>query len=124
MTQSKYELVSVADALGIVLSQVQPLAPTRVPLSEAFGLVLAEDALAADFMPPFPSAGVDGFAIRTQDGPGDRRYLGEQMAGAVSGLSVEKGTAVRITTGAPVPPGADAIVMVEVAEERDGLVHI
>lgn len=124
MTQSKYELVSVADALLIVLSHVQPLAPTRVALSEAHGLVLAEDARAADFMPPFAAAGVDGFAIRTQDGPGDRRFLGEQMAGAVSGLSVDAGTAVRITTGAPVPPGADAIVMVEVAEERDGHVHI
>src|SRR5438270_8829107 len=110
MTQSKYELVSVADALGIVLANVQPLARIHVPLAEADGLVLAEDAVATDFMPPFPAAGVDGFAIRTQDGSGDRRYLGEQMAGAVSGLAVEAGTAVRITTGAPVPPGADAIV--------------
>ena len=124
MTQSKYELVSVEDALGIVLAHVHPLPPRRTTLSEAYGLVLAEDAVASDFMPPFPAAGVDGFAIRTEDGAGDRRYLGEQMAGVVTGLAVNAGTAVRITTGAPVPPGADAVVMVEVAEERDGLVHI
>ena len=124
MTQSKYELVSVQDALNIVLAHVQSLPPMRTPLSEAQGLVLAADAVANDYMPPFPSAGVDGFAIRTEDGAGDRRFLGEQMAGAVSGLAVSADTAVRITTGAPVPPGADAVVMVEVAEERDGVVHI
>jgi molybdenum cofactor synthesis domain-containing protein len=124
MTQSKYELISVEQALHIVLDHVYPLAPVRVQLSGAQGLVLAEDAVASDFMPPFPSAGVDGFAIRTADGTGNRLYLGEQMAGVVTGLTVETGTAVRITTGAPVPPGADAVVMVEVAEERDGQVHV
>ena len=120
MTQSKYEMLSVDQALSTVLGNVHPLAPASMDLDEAFGLVSAEDAVAAESMPPFPSAAVDGFAIRVADGAANRRYLGEQMAGSVSGLAVEPGTAVRITTGAPVPPGADAIVMVEVAEERDG----
>jgi molybdenum cofactor synthesis domain-containing protein len=124
MTQSKYELISVEDALRIVLDHVSTLPPERVRLADAQGLVLAADAVASDFMPPFPSAGVDGFAIRTVDGSGNRLYLGEQMAGRVTGLTVDTGTAVRITTGAPVPPGADAVVMVEVAEERDGQVHV
>lgn len=122
MTQSKYEMISVDEALRIVLANVRPLAPRAVALDEADGLVLAEDALASDNMPPFPAAAVDGFAIRVEDGQKERRFLGEQMAGTVSGHAVEPGTAVRITTGAPVPPGADAIVMVEVAEERDGQV--
>ncbi|MEP7200256.1 MAG: gephyrin-like molybdotransferase Glp [Chloroflexota bacterium] len=120
MTQSKYELISVADALRIVLANAQPLAPVRVLLSAAQGLVLAADAVAQDNMPPFASAGVDGFALRVADGRGNRTYRGEQMAGAVTGLTVGAGDAIRITTGAPVPPGADAIVMVEVAEERNG----
>ncbi len=117
-------MISVEDALRIVLANVQSLAPVRVQLADAHGLVLAEDTTANASMPPFTSAGVDGFAIRVEDGPSNRQYLGEQMAGSVSGLTVEAGTAVRITTGAPVPPGADAIVMVEVAEERDGEVVI
>ncbi len=115
-------MISVDDALRIVLDNARPLAPRTVDLDEANGLVLAEDALASDNMPPFPAAAVDGFAIRVADGQKERRFLGEQMAGTVSGLTVEPGTAVRITTGAPVPQGADAIVMVEVAEERDGRV--
>src|SRR5439155_25793693 len=124
MTQSKYEMISVEEALRIVLAQVQPLTPALVPLQDAQSLVMAESVLASEDMPPFAAAGVDGFAIRVADGVANRRYLGEQMAGAVSGLQVEPGTAVRITTGAPVPPGTEAIVMVEVAEERDGEVVI
>ena len=58
------------------------------------------------------------------DGAAPRRYIGEQMAGSVAGIRVEPGTALRITTGAPVPDGADAIVMVEVAAERDGMVVV
>jgi molybdenum cofactor synthesis domain-containing protein len=124
MTQSKYEMISVEEALRIVLAHVQPITAALVPLQDAQSLVLAESVLASEDMPPFAAAGVDGFAIRVADGVANRRYLGEQMAGAVSGLQVEPGTAVRITTGAPVPPGTEAIVMVEVAEERDGEVVI
>jgi molybdenum cofactor synthesis domain-containing protein len=118
MTESKYPMLSVDEAQRLVLAQVQPLAPVRVSLLDAQGLVLAEDVVAQEAMPPFPSAGVDGFAIRIADGMAPRVYLGEQLAGNPSGLRVEAGTAIRIMTGAPVPDGADAIVMVEVAEER------
>ena len=115
-------MLSVGDALQVVLDHVQPLKPTRVSLLDAQGMVLAEDVYARDAMPPFPAAGVDGFAIRVADGLAPRQYLGEQMAGYVTGQRVEPGAAIRITTGAPLPPGADAIVMVEVAEEKDGQV--
>jgi molybdopterin molybdotransferase len=125
MTQSKYQLISVEDAQRIVLEHIHPLPRVRVSLADALGLVLAEDAIATENMPPFAAAGVDGFAIRAAEGKSTRTYLGEQMAGSISGLEVAPGAAVRITTGAPVPPGADAIVMVEVAEEQNGrvLVH-
>ena len=60
MTQSKYDMLTVEEALRIVLAQVQPLAPTSVRLQDAQGLVLAESLLAGEDMPPFPAAGVDG----------------------------------------------------------------
>ena len=124
MTQSKYELISVEDAQRIVLEHVHALPPVRVSLGDALGLVLAEDEIATEDMPPFAAAGVDGFAIRAAEGKSSRTYLGEQLAGLVSGLEVAPGSAIRITTGAPVPPGADAIVMVEVAEEQNGRVLV
>jgi molybdenum cofactor synthesis domain-containing protein len=122
MTESKYPMLSVDEAQRLVLAHAQPLAPVQVSLLDAQGLVLAEDIVAQEAMPPFPSAGVDGFAIRIADGMAPRVYLGEQLAGNLSGLRVEAGTAIRIMTGAPVPDGTDAIVMVEVAEERAGKV--
>ena len=72
--------------------------------------------------PPFPAAVVDGFALRAADGDLPRRLIGEQTAGYVADLQVQPGTAVRITTGAPIPPGADAVVKVEQADEVDGWV--
>ncbi|TMC60567.1 MAG: molybdopterin molybdenumtransferase MoeA, partial [Chloroflexi bacterium] len=62
MTQSKYEMISVEEALRIVLAQVQPLTAALVPLQDAQSLVMAESVLASEDMPPFAAAGVDGFA--------------------------------------------------------------
>jgi molybdenum cofactor synthesis domain-containing protein len=102
--------------------QVAPLTAVHAQLAEALGLVLAEDVRAPADQPPFPAAVVDGFALRASDGDAPRRLIGEQMAGYLAELTVEPGTAVRITTGAPIPPGADAVVMVERADELDGWV--
>jgi molybdenum cofactor synthesis domain-containing protein len=115
-------MVSVQDALAAILRQVAPLPAERTPLHDALGRVLAEDVHAPAAQPPFPAAVVDGFALVAADGDGPRRLAGEQMAGYVAELAVEPGTAVRITTGAPIPPGADAVVMVERADETDGWV--
>ncbi|MEZ4770512.1 MAG: molybdopterin molybdotransferase MoeA [Caldilineales bacterium] len=115
-------MVSVDEALAAILSQVAPMPACELPLLDALGLVLAADVRAAADLPPFPAAVVDGFALRAADGSTARRLVGEQMAGAPAGLTVDPGTAVRITTGAPVPPGADVVIKVELSDEQDGVV--
>lgn len=122
MRESSYPMVAVEDALATILRQVAPLPAVSTLLPDALGCVLAEDVYAPAAQPPFPAAAVDGFALRAADGSAPRRLIGEQMAGYVADLVVEPGTAVRITTGAPIPAGADAVVMVERADEVDGWV--
>ena len=97
-------MVSVEDAIAAVLVRTAPLPPESVPLAGALGLVLAADVHAAAPQPPFPAAVVHGAAVVAADGNLPRRLAGEQMAGRVAGVQVQPGTAVRITTGAPIPP--------------------
>lgn len=124
MVESKYPMITVAEAIDRVLRAVQPLAPVELPFMAAQGLVLAEDLRATEPMPPFPASAKDGFAVIASDSSTTRRIVGDQFAGHDTDLRVEPGTAARITTGAPLPPGADAIVMVEFTEVRDGEVTI
>jgi molybdopterin molybdotransferase len=124
MPESSYPLILVEEALAIIEREVYPLPAVPMPFNEALGLVLAEDVAAGEPMPPFAAASVDGFAVIAADGSGPRRIVGDQMAGYVAGVRVEPGTAARVTTGAPIPPGADTMVMVEQTEERDGHVNI
>ncbi|MGH2541670.1 MAG: molybdopterin molybdotransferase MoeA, partial [Ardenticatenaceae bacterium] len=86
------------------------------------GWVLAGDVRAAEPLPPFPAATVDGFAVVASDGPSARRIVGDQFAGYDAALRLQPGQAARITTGAPVPDGADAIMMVEWSREEEGRV--
>lgn len=124
MVESKYPLIPVEEAQRIVLEHTRLLEPVKVPLTEALGRVLAENIRADEDMPPFAASAKDGFAVIAADPSPDRRIIGEQTAGYVADLRVEPGTAARITTGAPLPPGADAVVMVEQTEEHDGHVVI
>jgi molybdenum cofactor synthesis domain-containing protein len=111
-------MVPVEEAISLVLSHVNPLEPVRVPFTDALGLVLAEDVHAAEPMPPFRAASVDGYAIIAGDSSPARDVIGDQSAGYVEDIRVAPGTAVRVTTGAPVPAGADAVVMVEFTERQ------
>jgi molybdopterin molybdotransferase len=117
-------MISVEEAIDIVLREVRPLAPVRVSFAGALGLVLAEDVQAAEPMPPFKAAAVDGYAVIAADPSPMRRLVGEQSAGYIGNVQVTPGTAVRVTTGAPIPPGADAMVMVEFTEEKGDQVEI
>jgi molybdopterin molybdotransferase len=91
----------------------------QVPLLGAAGRILAEEITADRDYPPFPRSARDGFAIRTADIPGELRVIGEVRAGEVFRGSVGPGDAVEIMTGAPLPAGADVVVMIE-HTERDG----
>ena len=95
-----------------------------VSLSEAAGRVLAEDIAADRDYPPFPRSARDGFAVRAADLPGELRVIGEVRAGEAFASSAGAGEAVEIMTGAPVPDGADAVVMVEHTERSGDSVRI
>ena len=90
-----------------------------LPLVDARGLVLAEPVVAAEQVPPFANTAVDGYAVRASDVanvPVELRVIGEVAAGAVAQMPISEGTAIRIMTGAPIPDGCDAVVMVEDTE--------
>ncbi len=124
MPESKWPMLSVEEARTLVMELVTPLAAANLALSDLPGRVLAEDMVAVQDMPPFAASTVDGFALVAADPDPRRRLIGEQTAGQMHALIVTAGTVARITTGAPVPQGADAVVMVEHTEERDGHVIV
>ncbi len=110
------ERISIEEARRLVLAQTGRLDPEAVSLDAAWGRVLAQDAVAPNDVPPFASSSMDGFAVLAADTsapPARLRVIGEARAGAGSDVRVEPGTAIRISTGAPVPAGADAIVRQE-----------
>jgi molybdopterin molybdotransferase len=114
-----------------LLVGVEPLDAESVPALRALGRTLAAEVVAQLDQPPFTNAAMDGYALRTRDlagtaptGPWQLAVDGELAAGAAVRRAVAPGTAVRIMTGAPLPPGADAVVPVEVATEEGGVVHL
>lgn len=103
----------------LVLSHCSPRSVVEVSRREAAGLVLAADVVATEPVPPFANTAVDGYALIAADtasGSAELRVIGEVAAGAVSSVAVTPGTAIRIMTGAPIPEGCDAVVMVEDTE--------
>jgi molybdopterin molybdotransferase len=120
-------LLPVSEAVRLVTEGVAPLDAERVPVDKALGRVLAEDLEARLTQPPFAASAMDGFAVRSEDVaslPAKLRVIGESVAGERFGGSVEEGDAVRIFTGAPVPDGADRIVIQEHAEFSADIVTI
>lgn len=109
-------MLSVNEAQEKVLACVRPLGVLREALPRCLGLVLAEDVASDLDMPPYDKAMVDGYAVRSGDlreGRGELAVVEEVHAGAVPSVAIGAGQATRIMTGAPVPAGADAVVMVE-----------
>jgi molybdopterin molybdotransferase len=124
-------LITPAKAFELVLGRVAPLELESVPLAAALGRILGEPLTSAGDVPPFDSSAMDGFAVRAADTRGARpdapvelKIAGESRAGAPAARGPGSGEGVRISTGAVLPPGADAIVRVEDTLERDGLVAI
>jgi molybdopterin molybdotransferase len=117
------ELLAVEDALARVLERARPLPADAVPLEEAGGRVLAEDALAAIDLPRFPSSAMDGFALRSADTPGTLPVVDRIAAGRPSSRPLAPGETMGIATGGVVPEGADAVVPIEhVGDEGDRVV--
>ena len=108
-------LLGEQETLDRVLRSIRPLAIVKVLLSECSNRVIAEDIRATIPLPRFDNSTVDGYALRGEDATrGARlRITGEQAAGPDSGLMVDPGCAIRIFTGAPIPAGADCVIMQE-----------
>ena len=108
-------LRTIEEALGLVLEGIEPLEGERVPIADAAGRVLTADAAAVVDLPPFDRSAMDGYAVRAADTePGvPLRLAGDVAAGSVPSEALEPGYAAPISTGAPIPPGADAILQSE-----------
>ena len=116
-------MTPLEDAQSFVIGSCAPLPPVEVRFDEADGLVLAADVVAAEEVPPFDNSAVDGYAVIAADTasvPVDLPVVAEVAAGAATDHVLQPGEAVRIMTGAPIPAGADAVVMVEETERLEG----
>jgi molybdopterin molybdotransferase len=110
------DLLRVEQALDHILAQAAPLPAESIPLAQGLGRVLAQDITADTSLPPFASSSMDGYAVRAADVaavPARLRVVMDILAGTAPGGSIGPGEAARIMTGAPLPPGADAVVPVE-----------
>jgi molybdopterin molybdotransferase len=117
-------LPTIDDALRLVLARARPLGAEDVPVAEAAGRVLLEDAVAAVDLPPFDSSAMDGYAVRAADTPGRLRVAAQSAAGRPAERELRAGEAFVISTGAVVPAGADAVVPVERTDGGDDEVTV
>uniref|UniRef100_A0A8C5HMY3 Gephyrin n=1 Tax=Gouania willdenowi TaxID=441366 RepID=A0A8C5HMY3_GOUWI len=121
---SPFPLTSMDKAFITVLEMTAILGTEIINYRDGMGRVLAQDVYAKDNLPPFPASVKDGYAVRAADGPGDRFIIGESQAGEQPTHTVMPGQVMRVTTGAPIPCGADAVVQVEdtelLRESEDG----
>ncbi|XP_030069748.1 gephyrin isoform X1 [Microcaecilia unicolor] len=113
---SPFPLTSMDKAFITVLEMTPVLGTEIINYRDGMGRVLAQEVYAKDNLPPFPASVKDGYAVRAADGPGDRFIIGESQAGEQPTQTVMPGQVMRVTTGAPIPCGADAVVQVEDTE--------
>jgi molybdopterin molybdotransferase len=113
------DLRSLEEAQRLVLERAQPLPAGPVPVAEAAGRVLAEDALARVDLPPFASSAMDGYALRAADTPGRLPVVARIAAGRPAPRALLAGESMEISTGGVVPEGADAVLPVEYVVKYD-----
>ena len=124
----EYPILSVEEALARFLEYFHPFESEHAPILDALDRVLAENIVAAYDIPPHANSAMDGYAVRVEDTAGARtdaprrlRVAGELAAGYTRDAPLEPETAIRIMTGAPIPPGADAVIPFEECQRmRDG----
>src|SRR3954463_9678315 len=117
------DLISVDEARARVLAAVRPLAAERVRAGAALGRVLAGDVVSGFAIPPFDSSAMDGFALIAGP-PAELPVVGESKAGRPYDGELQRGQAVRISTGAVIPAGADAVVPIERVDDGGGSVRV
>jgi molybdopterin molybdotransferase len=124
-------MLSVDEALERVLSKISPLGFEKVSLLNSLGRVIAEDISARRNIPPLDNSAMDGYAVRredirnaSQDHPVRLEVTEDLPAGFISTRTLEKGKAIRIMTGAPIPKGADTVIPVEESKKEDGFALI
>lgn len=118
-------MITVSEALAILERACPPLPEERIPLTEAFGRVLAREVVSDVDWPPFDTSAMDGYAVRVGDLDARRSLVerpGLVAAGSAPGAALAPGEAVRVMTGAPLPPGAEAVVPVEDVRRENGTV--
>ncbi|RZJ73032.1 gephyrin-like molybdotransferase Glp [Flavobacterium sp.] len=114
-------MISVSEAKKIILENTTFFHKRKLTLAEAFGCVLAEDVIAKTDIPNFDQSSMDGYAIRFSDSKDPMELVGEMAAGTSKQLSIKQAQATRIFTGAPLPNGADTILMQEKASVENGI---
>jgi molybdopterin molybdotransferase len=115
-------LLTIDEARARVLGAVTALDAEELPIAAALDRVLAEDVVAAHDVPSFANSAMDGFAVRSGQAGRELRVVGESRAGAPAEMPVLEHEAIRISTGAALPDGADAILPAEDADDRGGAV--
>ena len=120
-------LIPVTEARRLILAEITPLAPRRMAISNALGHVIAETVHATESVPRFANAAMDGYAVKAADvvtAPVRLRVTGTVAAGDGPKTPLSRGQAMRIMTGALMPPGADAVCMVERTRAEDGALAV
>lgn len=119
-------MLSTAEALARILALAVPPARETVPLAEAAGRVLAEDAAARRTQPPFAASSMDGYAVRAAEARAGATLpvTGDAQAGRAHAGALPEGAAIRIFTGAPLPEGADAVLIQENAEREGDRIRV
>lgn len=121
----------VVDVLRLLDGRIAKLSSESVSISEAAGRVLASDVTAEVDVPHFDRSAMDGYAVRAEEtfgatdyNPLQLRIVGQSLPAQPADVALQPGEAIRIMTGAPMPEGADAVLVAESAEEREGIVFI
>lgn len=124
-------MITVEEALERILLHIRPLGFEKVSILEALGRVIAEDIYAPRDIPPLDNSGMDGYAVKWEDirnasadHPIRLEVIEDLPAGFIAKKRIERGQAIRIMTGAPIPKGADTVVPVEETEKGNGFVSI
>ena len=124
-------MISVEEAKKKIIENVKTLETIEIPLTEAEGFVLSKDIISSVNLPYFTNSQMDGYALKSEDtkgasetNPVKLKVIGEIKAGDFPNYIVKSGDAAKIMTGAPIPEGADSVIMVEYTDEKNGFVNI